>query len=61
MRPRTYRVLELAVEDGVRLGWNRAHKHVDEPKETDIIVAVQEAVMGSICEWFVFDDEESSL
>ena len=59
MRPKTFRVLELAVEDGTRLGWQHAHKHTETPGEQDIIASIQSAVLNNIDEWFVFDDEES--
>lgn len=59
MRPKTYQVLELAVEDGVKSGWHRAHKHVNNPSENDIQIAIQESVLGSIYEWFHFDGEEN--
>ena len=58
MRPRTYRVLELAVEDGVKYGWQHAHKYVENPNETDITFEIQKAVLNSLCEWFILDDEE---
>lgn len=58
MRPKTYQVLALAVEEGVKLGWQRAHKHVDNPDEHAVTQEIESAVLGSICEWFTFDDEE---
>jgi len=59
MRPKTYKVLDMAVEDGVRFGWCRAHKHTDKPSEVDIQNEIQRAVMNSICEWFNIDNEEN--
>lgn len=58
LRPRTFRVLEQAVETGVSLGYRRAHKHVDNPSESDVTQAVAAAVMAEISEWFIYDDEE---
>ena len=29
MKPKFRNVLEMALEEGVRYGWNRAHKHVE--------------------------------
>lgn len=55
--PRTYRVLRMAVEDGVRCGWSRAHKHVDDPETDAILEHIQDEVINQICEWFKFDDE----
>lgn len=59
LRPKTYRVLELAVEDGITLGWNRAHKHEENPSEETIKENIRENVMLVISEWFYFDDEEN--
>ena len=28
LKPNTYKIVEQAVEEGVRFGWNHAHKHV---------------------------------
>ena len=56
LRPNTWRVLELAVEEGVALGYNRAHKHLDNPTEEDIKRHIEEAVLGTISEWFHVDD-----
>ena len=30
MKAKEYEVLAMCVESGVKLGWNRAHKHTDE-------------------------------
>jgi len=59
LRPKTYRVLELAVEEGVALGWNRAHKYEENPHEETIKDVIRANVMNTICEWFTFDDEEN--
>ena len=42
----------MAVEEGVALGYHRAHKHVDQPDEQQLRQAIEEAVMGCIAEWF---------
>lgn len=55
----TYKVLRMAVEQGVSYGWNRAHKYTDKPNEEDIKNAIEEAVMGDICEWFDFPEPAS--
>ena len=57
MRPNEYKVLEMAVGDGVELGWNRAHKHNDNPGPEQIQAAILDAVTGQICEWFIFEGE----
>ncbi len=57
MRPRTYSILERAVEEGALAGYRRAHKHNDNPSAEDIAVAVKDAVMLAICEVFEFDND----
>ena len=58
MKPKVRVILEQAVEEGVRRGYHRAHKHVENPTEGAIIEHVQEAVMGSIHEYFTFDEDD---
>ena len=58
MKPKVRVILEQAVEEGVRRGYHRAHKHVENPTEGAIIEHVQEAVMGSIYEYFTFDEDD---
>ena len=58
MKPKIYHILNLAVEEGVRQGWHRAHKHVDNPTEGAIIEHIEDAVMSAIHEYFTFDESE---
>lgn len=57
MKPKTYSVLSMAVENGVRYGLNRAHKHVDNPTPEQLESAIYDAVMSEICEWFDIEEE----
>ena len=57
MRPKIKVVLEQAIEEGVRRGYSRAHKHNETPSEGAIIEHIEEAVMSSIYEYFTFDPE----
>jgi hypothetical protein len=57
MKPNFRKVLEMALEEGVRYGYNRAHKHVENPTEGAIIDSIAEQVMNSLYEWFDFEDE----
>ena len=57
MKPKFRKVLEIAVEQGVSYGYRRAHKHVENPSESSIIMNIEEQVMNSIDEWFEFEDE----
>lgn len=57
MKPKIYTILSEAVEAGVRRGYQRAHKHVENPSEASIVDAIDNAVMASILEYFTFDSE----
>jgi hypothetical protein len=56
MKPKFYNVLEMAIEEGVRYGYNRAHKHLENPSENVIIDSIVENVMNSINDWFDFEE-----
>jgi hypothetical protein len=56
MKPKLYKILETAVEQGVSYGYSRAHKHLENPSEGAIIDSIVEQVMNSLDEWFDFDD-----
>ena len=57
MKPKTYVILERAVEEGARLGYNRAFKHNENPSEEAIVESVVDGVMLSISEVFAFNDD----
>jgi hypothetical protein len=56
MKPKFYNVLEMAIEEGVRYGYNRANKHLENPSENVIIDSIVENVMNSINDWFDFEE-----
>jgi len=56
LRVRAYAVMERAVEDGVRAGFSRAHKHTDSPSPEALVDEIANQVMNAICEWFVFEE-----
>lgn len=58
MRAKEYEVMCMAVESGVAYGYNRAHKHVDDPDEVTVKNAIEQAVIDSMCEWFDFDHDQ---
>lgn len=57
LKPKTWKVLEMAIEEGVAYGWQRAHKHDDHPSEDAIKQAIAQAVASSIGEWFDVTEE----
>lgn len=58
MKPKFRVILEMAIEEGVRRGYSRAHKHVENPTEGAIIESIEEHVMSAIYEYFTFDEED---
>ena len=58
MKPKFYVILEQAIEEGVRRGYSRAHKHVENPTEGSIIEHIQENVMSAIHDYFTFSEDE---
>ena len=56
MKPKFRPVLEMAIEEGVRYGYNRAHKHIENPQESVIVDNIVEQVMSSLEDWFDFDE-----
>lgn len=61
MRAREYIILDLAVGEGIRYGWQQAHKHNDSPSPDDIREAIRVAVLSSVGEYFTFDDETDGV
>lgn len=57
MKPNTYVILERAVEEGARLGYRRAFKHVENPSEEAIVEAIVNGVMLSVSEVFEFTEQ----
>ena len=58
--PKTYPLLEKAIEDGTTYGYRRAHKHTETPSEFEICSAISDAVMYQISEVFEFVDQKNN-
>lgn len=52
LKARTYDLLEEAIEDGVRAGIRRAHKHTDTPTQDSLEEHLAREVMSAIFERF---------
>ena len=59
MTPDTYKILQMAVEDGIALGVRRAFKYTDKPSEDQMVETIRMEVMTQICEWFYFNEEST--
>ena len=57
MKPKFRVILEQALEEGVKRGYRRAFKHIDDPTEESICQHIEEQVMSSLYEYFDFDEE----
>ena len=58
MKPNVLKLIEQCVEDGIILGWNRAHKHTDDPSPNFVQEQISYSIMGEIHEWFKFEEIE---
>jgi len=57
MKPKFRVILEQALEEGVKRGYRRAFKHIEDPTEESICQPIEEQVMSSLYEYFDFDEE----
>lgn len=55
IRVDAYGMIARAVEEGVLVGWNRAHKHTDNPEPDQIQECIKDAVLSDLCEFLHFD------
>lgn len=58
MKAKSYRILTLAVEEGVRYGILRSKKYDPDPPEEVVIDTLTDAVMSHILEYFSFNENE---
>lgn len=52
MKPKFRAVLELALDEGVRFGYNRAYKHNPNPNVDAFADAVVSEILNSLDTWF---------
>jgi hypothetical protein len=60
MKVKTLVILERAIEEGVRRGYRRAHKHIENPTEESICDHIEQCVMEQIHEYFIFGENETN-
>lgn len=57
IRLNSYRIISDAVESGILIGWNHAHKHVESPAKDHLLNEIHNQVMNSLCDIIKFDEE----
>jgi hypothetical protein len=53
-KAKLYPLVVECIERAIDYGWNRAHKHVDDPTEEMIKIAINDAILNDLCETFDF-------
>lgn len=53
-----YAVIERAVEEGIRVGWNHAHKHLTDPDQDALLSEIFDAVMNALSEVVEWPDAD---
>jgi hypothetical protein len=56
VRVKIYDVLSERVDDAIRRGIRRAHKHADAPEPDSIVEHVHREVMSDICDLLTFPE-----
>lgn len=56
LKVNVYSVLEECIEIGIEGGWNKAHKHTDNPDKNYVQEQILHYIMLQVCEKFKFDD-----
>ena len=57
MKPKYYPVLQMAIENGISLGYSRAFKYDDDPSAEVMKESINASILNEIHEWFEFSDE----
>lgn len=53
-----YKIIDDIVYEAIEYGYNRAHKHVDNPSKETMIREVHNSIMNELSEVLKFDDEK---
>lgn len=59
MKPKIRSILELAIENGLQFGYDRAHKHVDTPTRGAMVDSIDQAIWLEIDSYFDFTEDFS--
>ena len=58
MKPKFRPVLEQCLENGIRRGYYRAHKHNENPTQESIFSEIEDCIMSELYEWFTLPVDE---
>jgi hypothetical protein len=58
MKPKLRTILEVAINEGITVGYRRAHKHTEEPSESWVIETIENEIMNCIDLYFDFEDND---
>ena len=58
MTPKFQRIFDDCLENGIRRGYARAHKHVENPGEEIILDNIQVCIMSELYEYFNFKESD---
>lgn len=56
MKPKFDVILDLAIRQGIELGWNRAYKHEEYPDRETILSNIEREIHNSLSEYFDFPE-----
>ena len=55
MKPKIRKILEDCIQNGIRLGHTRSHKHSDTPQDEYVFLSIEDAIWLEIDEHFDFE------
>jgi hypothetical protein len=58
MKPKIRPILEMCIDEGTRIGYRRAHKHMKEPNESWMIETINNEIMNCIDLYFEFEESD---
>lgn len=58
MKPKLRTILEVAINEGITVGYRRAYKHTDEPNESWVIETIENEIMNCIDLYFDFEEND---
>jgi hypothetical protein len=56
MTPKIVPLLDQCIETGIQLGWQRAHKHTDNPTQDEIHTQIYQCIWSELDAWFDFPE-----